>query len=58
MAPKFYMAAYGEKGLMLSQGHLYPRDYFSYAVILVLLLPTMCANFRKIKHGKKVSQYP
>jgi len=48
------MAAYGEKGLKLFYViFIVPVFFLSYGVILVLLLPTTCANFKKIATWKK-----
>jgi len=49
----FCMAAYGQKSLFLR-----PEKTQGYTGILALLLPTMYANFRKIKRRIKVSQHP
>jgi len=45
------MAAYGQKMVIFKGKKISPT--FSYAGILTLVLPTVCANFRKIKHENK-----
>jgi len=53
------MGPYGQKMVkLISQAGKNSGIFKKYISILALLLPTICANLRKIVRGKKVSQYP